>query len=78
MGDFKDAVSSGSLGVDDTLPANVKVSGSSGDRRFRRTAERALSRFAHPTYGMRSRSKCESRSIKWKSWRRSGPFGPAR
>lgn len=38
MGDLKYAVSSASLGVDDTFPADVKVSGSSGDPRFRRTA----------------------------------------
>lgn len=28
--------------------------------------------------GMRSRSKCERRSTRWKSWSRRGPFSPAR
>ena len=42
VGDLKYAVSSASLGVDDTLPADVKASGSSGDR-FRRTAGEPVS-----------------------------------
>jgi hypothetical protein len=71
VGDLKDAVRSASLGVDNTLPADAI-------RQYPVAIADPLLPPDHPTYGMRSRSKCESRSIRWKSWRRSGPFGPAR
>jgi hypothetical protein len=63
--DLEHAVCASTLGVDD--PAEKQSA--TGHRNAMRETYRS---------GIRSRSKCASRSIKWKSCKRSGPDVPTR
>lgn len=62
VGDFEFAEGAGAFGMDNTA-GDVRIDEGKGGRGRNRS-------------GIRSRSKCARRSMRWKSWRRSGPWSP--